>query len=240
MGPDELMADLDRELRNVLGALATLAPVTEDVTVSDERGVVQVTVRPDTTLAAISVVPAWQEKVEPGELAGVVGEALGRAQAKAMGFDIDALEASEAGQDPEVDEAQVEATRDALLREKTEELLAPVSEDTLQARVDALPDMIEGLSRRLDVETLKMQNLTDADLPQDPADFVPDESVGDWVHTDSRMVGVRVVAGLVSEVSIKESWAAGRSGNALTESFNEIIERLPAVVAAQNKQGDSL
>lgn len=240
MGPDELMADLDRELRSVLGALATLAPVTEDVTVSDAAGVVRVTVRPDTTLAAISVVPTWQEKVEPGDLANLIGEVLGRAQARAMGFDIDALEAAEAGQAPDVDQAQVDATRDALLREKTEELLAPVDEDTLQARVDALPDMIEGLSRRLDVETLKMQDLTDADLPKDPAEFVPDESVGEWVHTESRMVGVRVVAGLVSEVSIKESWLAGRSGNVLTESFDEIIQRLPEVVAAQTTRGDSL
>lgn len=240
MGPDELMADLDRELRNVLGALATLAPVTEDVTVTDDAGAVRVTVRPDTTLAAVAVVPNWQEKVEPADLATLIGEVLGRAQARAMGFDIDALEAAESGEAPEVDQAQVDAARDALLKEKTEELLAPVSEDTLQARVDALPDMIENLGKRLDVESLKMQNLSDADLPQDPEDFEPDESVGEWVHTANRMVGVRVFAGLVSEVSIKESWLAGRSGNVLTESFTEIIEQLPEVVAAQNKRGDSL
>lgn len=240
MGPEELMADLDRELRSVLGALATLAPVTEDVTVSDELGVVRVTVRPDTSLAAVQVVPAWQQKVEPAELANLVGEVLGRAQAKAMGFDIDALEAAEAGEAPAVDEAAIDAARDALLRDKTEELLAPVSEDDLQAKVDALPDMVEGLSRRLDDEIQKMKDSAEEGLPKDPAEFVPDESIGDWVHTESRMVGVRVVAGLVSEVTFKESWLDGRSGNSLTDSFSEIIEQLPAVVAAQNEQGDAL
>lgn len=236
MGPDELMADLDRELRKVLGALAALAPVTEDVTVSDEKGAVQVTVRPDTTLASIAVLPTWQEKVEPSELAGLISDVLGRAQAKALGFDVDALEAGEDAVDP----AQVEATRDALLRDKTEELLAPVSEDVLQARVDALPDMIDGINKRLDVETLKMQDLSESELPQDPEEFVPDESVGEWVYSESRTVGVRVVAGLISEVFIKENWLAGTSGIALTERFNEIIERLPEVVAAQTEQGDAL
>lgn len=237
MGPEELMADLDRELRSVLGALATLAPVSEDVTVSDEFGVVRVTVRPDTSLATVQVAPAWQGKVEPADLPNVIGEVLGRAQARAMGFDIDALEAEEA---PVVDEAAIDAARDALLKDKTEELLAPVSDDELQAKVDALPDLVEGLSKRLDDEIQKMKDSADEDLPQDPAEFVPDESVGEWVHTETRMVGVRVVAGLVSEVAIKESWLDGRSGNVLTESFNEIIEQLPAVVAAQNEQGDAL
>lgn len=237
MEPEDLIADLDKELREVLGALQGFAPVTEDVVVSDETQTVSVTVRPDMTLAAVQVQPVWAEKVQPDTLAGVISELLGRAQAKAMGFDVDALDE---GRDPHevvVDEAEVEAARERLLKEKTEELLAPVGEEELQARIDELPAQMDELISKLDVEIEKMQSGNTMGLPEDPAEFEPDESYGDWVHSENRMVGVRVVAGMVADVEIRTNWVEGRSGNVLTECFNQIIEQLPEVVAAQNEQG---
>ncbi|MCC2591995.1 hypothetical protein LKO27_00935 [Tessaracoccus sp. OS52] len=230
MEPEELLADLDKELRSVLGALQNLTPVTEDVTVSDASGAVRVTVRPDSSLAGVSVVPAWQEKVEPAALADVISDVLGRAQAKAMGFDIDALEEAQAD---EVDEAQVEAARGRLLKDAEQTLRRPSTEEELQRRMDELPGIVDDAMARLDRELVKLQTAGDGALPQDPAEFTPGADYGDLVESDNRMVAVRVVAGLVAEVRIKESWLEVRSGIAITECFNQIIERLPGVVAAQ-------
>lgn len=236
MQPEELLADLDRELRTVLGALQNFAPVTEDVTVSDETGTVRVTVRPDTSLAAIQVAPVWRDKLEPEALAGVVGDVLGRAQARAMGFDVDRLTEGEA---PElvVDEAQVEADRAQMLREAEEKLLRPSTEEELQQKIDALPGTVDAALARFDEEIAKFQEMSDSDLPQDPEEFTPGEGYGELVESENRMVGVRVVAGLIADVTFKESWLQGRSGNTLTECFTQIIDQLPAVVAAQTGQG---
>lgn len=236
MEPEELLADLDKELRSVLGALQNFSPVTEDVTMSDETETVRVTVRPDTSLAAIQVAPTWTDKVEPEALAGVIGDVLGRAQARAMGFDVDRLEAGDQTE-VVVDEARVEADRARMIRDAEETLLRPSTEEELQRKIESLPGTVDAALARFDDEIARLQNLDDSDLPQDPEEFTPGEGYGVLVESENRMVGVRVVAGLVAEVTFKESWLASRSGNTLTECFTQIIDQLPEVVAAQTGQG---
>lgn len=238
MEQEQLLADLDRELRAVLGALQNFAPVTEDVTLADETGTVRVTVRPDASLAEVVVASAWSEEIEPEALPGVIGETLGRAQARAMGFDIDALEA---GQQPqaEVDPAQVEAARGRLLADAEAQLLTHHTEEELNRRMDELPGIADGAIARLDKEIERLQRSTEADLPQDPSEFTPGDDFGDIVESENRMVSVRLVAGLVAEVRIREGWLERRSGNVLTQCFKEIIEQLPEAAATQTQQGDS-
>lgn len=238
MEPEELIADLDKELRSVLGALQNFAPVTEDVTLSDETGTVHATVAPDLSLVAVSVASGWDEHVEPAALAGAVNEVLGRAQARAMGFDVDRLMADGTPAEGAVDEAEVERARARMIREAEDTLLTRPTEEELQRKIDALPGTVDAAMERLDREIARMQDMGERDLPQDPSEFTPGDDYGDRVWSANRMVGVLVAGGLVADVTIKESWAANRSGNALTECFREIIEQLPAVVAAQNG-GDS-
>lgn len=237
MEPEELIADLDKELRSVLGALQNFAPVTEEVTLSDETETVHVTVAPDLSLVAVNVAPAWVDRVEPEALAGVINEVLGRAQARAMGFDVDRLTSDGATPEVVVDEAEVERARAKMVREAEDALLTRPTEEELQRRIDALPGTVDAAMERLDREIARMQEMGEADLPRDPAEFTPDDDYGDRVWSSNHMVGVRVVGGLIADVTVKESWAANRSGNVLTQCFGQIIEQLPAVVAAQN-EGD--
>lgn len=229
MEPEQLLAELDKELKSVLSALASFKPATEDVSVTDASGQVEVVVKPSSELVRISVAPDWAKHMEVAALAPAIAETISKAQAKAFGLDMDDL-----GEPVESDAAEVQQLQDRLIAEKTDELFRPVSNDELQRKVDDLPGMLDRLEKFADEAVEKVQP-DEADMPRDPAEFTPDESFGTTVTSENRMVSVRVMAGFVGEVAIKESWLAARSGIAVTECFDQIIEQLPDVVAAETR-----
>lgn len=226
MEPEQLLAELDRELKQVLSAFASFKPATEEVTVSDDTGRVEVVVSPKAELVKVAVAPNWRDEIEVSALANTVAETIAKAQAKAFGLDIDADGDAVEDADP----AEVQRLQDALMAEKTEELLRPVGEDELQRRIAELPGEVERLEALADDVADKVAP-TEADLPEDADEFAPDDSFGTRVHSENRMVSVRVMAGFVGEVTIQESWLAARSGIAVTECFDQIIEKLAEVSA---------
>ncbi len=219
MDPQQFLTELDSELRSVIGTLLGTAPATHDVTATDDSGRVSVTLRPDRTLAKVQVAANWEEEIESPALAATIVEVTGTAQGLVMG-----VGDPDSGQ--EVDPQDVEEAREALLREKQAELLAPMSAAQLQKQIDDLPALMDQLDAQLDDAIRRTAKKPDDQLPQPASGLDDEEALGDVVESENRMVAVQLFAGQVADVRIKESWLAGRSGLAVTECFDQIIDRI--------------
>ncbi|MDO5736253.1 MAG: hypothetical protein Q4P15_07235 [Propionibacteriaceae bacterium] len=220
MDPQQFLTELDSELRSVIGEFLTTTASASDVAATDESGRVSVILHPDRTLARVQVAAGWEEDIESLALAGVIVEVAGRAQTGAQ----------VSGEDEavDVDPEDVDEATDALLREQTQALLAPISAQELQRQIDELPALLERLDAQLDVAIARTSRTSEDELPtEEPS---ADEAIeGEVVESENRMVSVRHVAGHLAEVRIKESWLAGRSGLAVTECFNQIVDRMTAI-----------
>ena len=217
MDPQQFLTELDSELRLVIGEFLTAAPSTSDVAATDETGRVTVTLHADRTLSRVQVAGNWEEDIEPSALTGVILDVAGRAQ---TGVSISDEETAR-----DVDPQDVEEAMDALLREQTEQLLAPISAAELQRQIDTLPALLDSLDAQLDLAIAQTASTTKDELPsEEPSD----DAVlgGEIVESENRMVSVRLFAGHLAEVRIKESWLQGRSGLAVTECFDQIVDRI--------------
>lgn len=219
MDPQQFLTELDSELRSVIGTLLGTAPATHDVTATDESGRVSVTLRPDRTLAKVQVAANWEEEIESPALAATIVEVAGTAQGLVMG-----VGDPDSGQ--EVDPQDVEEAREALLLEKQAELLAPMSAAQLQKQIDDLPALMDRLDAQLDDAIRRTAKQPDDQLPQPTSGRDDEDSLGDIVESENKMVSVQLFGGQVADVRIKESWLVGRSGLAVTECFDQIIARI--------------
>ena len=219
MDPQQFLTELDSELRSILGEFLATAPTTTSVAATDDSGRVRVTLHPDRTLARVQVAADWENEIEGSALAATILEVAAMAQTGAP------VDGDGAGDAAAVDPQDVEAARDALLREKGAELMAPVGAAELQQQIDDLPALLERLDAQLDDAIEKTARLRDDDLPR--ADAVDEEQAqGEVVESENRMVSIRVIAGHLGDVRIKESWLEGRSGIAVTQCFDQIMHRI--------------
>lgn len=224
MDPQQFLTELDSELRTVLGAfLASTSPASE-VTATDESGRVSVTLRPDTTLARVEVAANWEEEIESTQLASTILEVA-----------VSALTgAAQNTTTEDVDPAAVDEARDELLREKTAELMAPMTQDELSQQIDDLPGLLDRLDAQLDDAIEKTSRVTDDDLPREDSGRDDEDALGEIVESENRMVRVQLFHGQLADVRIKESWLEGRSGLAVTECFDQITARIATNTADQS------
>lgn len=190
---------------------------------TDESGRVSVTVGPDGLPVKISVDPKWSDDIGDDELATTIHLTIGNAQMAAFGFDEEPEDLS-----PE----EVAKAKQQVLAEAEKKILRPVSEDEHQAMVERLPSLFDQFDQAL-VQLDKRLNQMAGQAPEDPdeADGDPDD-VGVEVKADNSMVSLVVNNGSVIGVNIHKNWLAGKSGHALTECFDQIIDQLPTAVAS--------
>lgn len=235
MEPEQLMQEMDEDLRKALALLTRFEPAVEDVTVADESGKVEVTFHPDLSLAKVSVAADWQSEIEPGMLEAAVSETMARGLSKAMGFDLDDVEAI-VDDEPDPNSPEVKEAAARTMRDAEDILLAPRSESEVQHMVDNIDNLFAEFDAVADKAMTKLDNMP---MPKSDEEFQEEgqDPAGELVESDNHMVAVRVARGIVGGCTIRESWLDGRSGIAVTESFSQIIERLPDVVAAQTSTG---
>lgn len=223
MDPQQFLTELDSELRTVLETfLATTSPASE-VTATDDSGRVSVTLRPDRTLARVEVAANWEEEVESAQLAPTILEVAVRALTGA----------AQTVPPEDVDPRAVDEARDALLREKTAEMMAPMTQDQLSQQIDDLPGLLDRLDAQLDDAIEKTSRVSDDDLPREDSGQDDEDALGEVVESENRMVRVQLFHGQLADVHIKESWLEGRSGLAVTECFDQITARI-ATTAEQS------
>lgn len=220
MDPQQFLTELDSQLRSVIGTALAFAPATSDVTTTDDSGIVSVTLRPNQSLARVQVGANWMEEIEPSALASTILEVAGQAQAEVLGVGSDADPAE--GADP----VEVNRALNSLLEEKTAEMMQPVSATRLQQQIDDLPALLDKLGAQLDDAIEKTAKRSEDDLPQATSGRDDEDSLGDVVESENRMVSVQLFGGRVTDVRIKESWLESRSGIAVTQCFDQIIDRI--------------
>lgn len=219
MDPQQFLTELDADLRSVIGELLATATSATESTATDDSGRVKVTLHPDRTLAQVVIAPDWETEIESSALAAVILEVAGRAQQVTM------VEGDAPAAAVDVDPEEIEAARDELLRGATAELMEPISAAELQRQIDDLPAMLDRLNAQLDVAIEKTARLGETDLPTEDA-VEDDEMAGETVTSKNGMVSVRVLQGHLGDVRIKESWLQGRSGIAVSQCFEEIMQRI--------------
>ncbi len=222
MDPQQFLTELDSQLRSVVEQFLATTPAATEVTATDDSGRVSVTLHPDRTLARVQVAADWQEEIEPSVLAATILEVAGRAQWGPQDEGDDGAPVA-----ADIDQQDVDDAVEALLREKTAELMAPVSPAELQRQADALPGLLDQLDAQLDDAIARSAEARDEDLPSEDADGHQD-AVLEVVESENRMVSVGLSAGHLGEVRIKESWVRGLSGIAVTQCFDQIMDRIAA------------
>lgn len=188
----------------------------DEATVVDVSGQVQASVSLSGRLERVVVSPRWQDRVDDEDLAGIVLETISRAQFGAMELpDDEALAA--------VSDADVEAGVEEALARATEQLLRPRSEEERQARIDALPALFASMDAdlaRMDRALDRLEGSLDADAVEDI------EPEGDEFRSENSMVTVIAKDGFVVDVAIHANWLRGKSGIAVTECLDQIIEQI--------------
>lgn len=216
MDPQQFLTELDSELRSVIGAFLTTAAPTSESTATDDSGRVTVTLHPDRTLARVQVAANWEEEITAAQLAATILEVAVSAQGSIP--DDENIE--------DADPAVVDAAKQALLQEASEELLAPVSEQELQRRIDDLPALLDRLDAQLDAAIAKTSRAVDDDFPRPESGEDDEDLLGDVVESENKMVRIQLFEGHLADVRIKERWLEGRSGHAVSQCFDEIIGRI--------------
>lgn len=216
MDPQQFLMELDSELRSVIRTFLTTGSPASEVTATDDSGRVTVTLRPDQTLARVQVAANWEEEILAPQLADTILRVAVSAQSGIPG-----------GEDIEdADPEAVDAARETLLQETADELLAPMSEQELQQQIDDLPALLERLDARLDEAIAKTSQALEDDFPRADSDEDVEGPLGDIVESENKMVRVQLFQGHLADVRIKESWLEGRSGIAVTECFEQIVEQI--------------
>lgn len=215
VSPEVMQAQLNELVRDML----RLQPRHEEVTVRDPEGQIAATYGADGQLARVLVEPRWVEKIESSELATAILTTIAEAQFQASGLSDDA---------PEPTQAEIDAKRAEILRNAENELDAPKTDDELQTKIDSLPGLFGQLDAALDRLNARVEEM---EVPVSLAEAdelgLTAEPVGEQFRSENSMVTVTVSAeGAVVDVAIHANWLDGKSGIAVTECFDQIIEQL--------------
>ena len=105
-------------------------------------------------------------------------------------------------------------------------LEAPSSDATLQAKVDNLPNLFDQLDMALDQLNDSLTNLEVPIAVEEAEQLNLKPAGGVEVRSENSMVTVTVNHGSVVDVAIHQNWLPGKSGHALTECFDQIIDQL--------------
>ncbi len=212
--PQVMEAQFDELIRTML----RMQPRHREVSVRDPEGQVEATCGPDGRLAKVTVEPRWQDKIEPGDLSTVLLTTIAEAQLEASGLNDDDR--------PEPTEEEVAAKREEMMRMGEQALEAPSSDATLQAKVDNLPNLFDQLDMALDQLNDSLTNLEVPIAVEEAEQLNLKPAGGVEIRSENSMVTVTVYHGSVVDVAIHQSWLPGKSGHALTECFDQIIDQL--------------
>lgn len=219
--------EMDAQLDEMVRAMLRLRPKAEPVVAVDPEEQIRVTVAPGGALAAIEVASRWSERIEPDGLAAAVLATIAEAQLEASGLSGDSAEPTE---------AEVKAKRDEITSRAESILASPASDADLQSRIDHIPalfDQLDDALRRLHSRVEEMAE--PVSLAEAEELGLPDEVEGIRYTSDNEMVSITINRGTVVDLSVHQRWAESRSGIAITECFDQIIEK---VTEHQTRQGE--
>lgn len=213
--PAAFLQHLDDQLDALIRLEAAL-DAAEPGAATDETGAVTVEFSPEGQLTSISVAPTWEQQIKAEELPTVISDTLVRAR-------------DGAGEPVETDsglsDEEVAAIRERELEEMRQTLFAPQSDEELEEIAKNLPSQFDELNASIEAMLAKAGD-AEIEVSEDELE-VP----GEEYHSENGMVAVKVANGAVVGVSFHESWLPGKSGNVITQCFNEIIQELPGTAA---------
>lgn len=198
--------------------LLRMQPQPREVTVQDEEGQIAVSFDARARLNRIAIDARWADRIEPAALADAVMMTIAEGQLQASGLDDEDA--------PEPTEAEVAAKRTEIFALGEEQLLAPSSDASLQAKIDNLPNLFDQLDDALVRLDAKLSEVQPPISLEEAGELGLEAAEGDRITSDNAMVSITVTQGLVVDVSLHPSWLPGRSGLVLTECFDQIIAKL--------------
>lgn len=217
--PAAFINHLNRQLDSLIRFRATLDADDGSGAATDPTGAVTVEFAPGGTLQSIDVAPTWETHIEAANLVDVVNETLRRAR------DGEGTTPQPAG----LSDEDVAAIRERRLAERRRAMSQQRSPEELQQLVDELPKQFD----QLNASVRDMLARADEFRLEISDEEVPVET--ESVHSANKMVSVELSSGLVVGVAIHPTWLPGKSGNVITQCFDEIITALPNT-AAENSQ----
>lgn len=218
--PEAFLEHLDAQLDMLIRKSASLEARAGSGAATHPSGVITVEFDSAGLLQSIDVAPMWEQHLKAAELATAITDTI------VMARDGD----DERSAPVELSDDQVAAIRERKLAEVAAEQSAPRTDAETRELLDTLPQSLQELNRSFGELIAKAEELR-TQIQEEPIELATAT-----VSSDNEMVTLEVAAGTVVGASVREQWAAGKSGNVITECFAQAIDQLPTILDPFHRQ----